>query len=626
MVAEAGSSQRCANLRRRGTLTYAFPGTFPAAPACECTTMTVASVRRGQRLVLPSWLGWVGVALTTFFVTFVLPFFFPSHRPSYSRAYSAGANNRVAMIGIGSISVAVAVVCWWLKVNPLGRSARRQDGERDSSGPLIYRHLFWGVAALVGFTAALGSFVIRDGFYYSDAGYFLTQLRTGLVFHWRPYRDFEFPYGILLYEWPASFLRVLGLLGISRVTSYVVALAAAETVGVALLFYVLRALPMRNSLRVAAFALIVFGSMDPLLGINYSLLRFLLPLAAAVLLGTRSTLTGAALVAGAGELLMLFTSPELGLAFGGAGLGFGIYRALTGRRAWLAVSAATLAGIAMYVGLAAHDTLESLGKFAGGSFNLIIQPVPHILALLVAVVALAPLALVWSLRNAPAAAPILLPVYVVSLGLLPSALGRSDPLHVFFNGLGAYLLAFVAIDKAARRWRRIGVAAIALTFLYTQLQDYDFYKPLLTKTFHNVDVDDALTPATIQSLQQTLGPHRALFPWNMPLRLTNALTASGQFQPGYFITTPLDHESEEEKVREMRRAEFLMVPRGSKLVTSDDIDNGGFKRYLRLGYTYKVRQTPYLAGALMFDELQQHWTPAGVFGTYTLYRRAQPLR
>ncbi len=586
--------------------------------------MTNASVNHRGRPALPPWLGWTGVALTTFFASFILPFFFPSHHPSYSRAYSAGANNRVAMIGIGSISVAVTAVCWWLNFNPLGRSAQSQAGERDDSIPLTYHHLLWGVVALAGFTAALGSFVIRDGFYYSDAGYFLTQLRTGLVFHGRVFRDFEFPYGILLYEWPASFLRVLGLLGVSRVASYMVALAAAEALGVALLFYVVRALPMRNSLRVAAFALILFGSLDPLLGINYSLLRFVLPLAAAVLLGTRRTLGGAVLVASVGELLMLFTSPELGLAFGGAGLAFGVYRTLSGRRSWLLVSVATLAGVAVYAGTSAHESLETLGKFASGGFNLIIQPIPHILVLLVTVVALAPLVVVWSLCEAPATTPVLLPLYVVSLGLLPSALGRSDPLHVFFNGLAGSLLAFVALDKAVQRWRRIGVAVIALTFFYTQVQEFYFLKPLLRNTFYNIDQGDTLSATALQSLKQTLGPHRVLFPWSMPLRLTDALTASGQFQPDYFCVMPLDRDSEEQKVAEMRRAEFLMVPRGWQLITSDDIDNGGFKRFLRLGYTYKVRQAPFLAGLLMSDELKQHWTPAGVFGTYTLYRKAQP--
>ena len=583
--------------------------------------MTPAFARRGHRSALPSWLGWVAVALTTFFLTFVLPVFFPPHYASYSRAYTAGVNNRVAMIGVGGISVAVAAVCWWFKFNPLTGSPGSDDGAKDAPRPLAYRHLVWGILALVGFTALLGSFVIRDGFYYSDAGYFLTQLRTGLVFHGRIFRDFEFPYGILLYEWPAIFLRVLGRMGVSRVTSYMVALAASEAVGAWLLFYVVCAMPMRNSLRVTAFALIVFGSMDPLLGMNYSLLRFVLPLAAAVLLSTRPTVAGAAWVAAVGELLMLFTSPELGLAFGGAGLAYGVYRALHEGRAWLAVSAATLAAVGVYAGFTVHDSLQTLGKFAGGGFNLIIQPVPQVLVLLVAVVALAPLAVVWSLREEPMTARVLLPVYVVSLGLVPSALGRSDPLHTFFNGLGAYLLALVVFDKAVPRWRRIGVTGLALIILYTQVRDFVFYKQLLKDTFHNVDRDDALTPATLQSLQKTLGPHRALFPWNMPLRLTNALTASGQFQPDYFCVMPLDRESEERKLAEMRQADFLMVPQGWLLVTSDDIDNGGVKRYLRLGYLYKMRQTPYLSGALMANELQHHWTAVENFSTYTLYRK-----
>ncbi len=587
--------------------------------------MTQPSLTQNKSLALTAWLGWTCVALTTIFVTFVLPLFFPPHYVSYSQAYSAGVNNRVAMIGIACLSVAVATICWRLKVHPLARSSKSQNGNKDHSAQLTYRHLFWGILALVAFIAALGSFVIRNGFFYSDAGYFLTQLRTGLVFHGRLFRDFEFPYGILLYEWPATFLRVLGHLGLSRVASYMVALAASEVVGVSLLFYIVRALPMRQSLRVAAFALIVVGAMEPLLGINYSLLRFVLPLAAAVLLGTRKTPAHAAWVAVTGELLMLFTSPELGLAFGGAGLIYGVYRALNERRAWLAVSAATLAAVGLYAGITAHNSLETLNKFAAGGLDMIIQPVPQVLTLLVAVVALAPLAVVWSLREKPAVAHLLLPVYVVSLGMLPSALGRSDPLHIFFNGLGAYLLAFVAIDKAVPRWRKIGFVALALTLLYVPVREFVFYKPLLHITFHNFDEDDALTPATIQLLQKTLGPHRALFPWNMPLRLTDALTASGQFQPEYFCVMPLDRVSELRKVAEMRQADFLMVPRGWTLVTSDPIENGGMKRYLRLGYTYKVRQAPYLSGALMSDELQQHWTPTGDFGSYRLYRKANNL-
>jgi hypothetical protein len=559
------------------------------------------------------------VAIAAFLVAFVLPFWFPPRHPSYSRAYTAGANNQVAMVGLGSLSVLVAAVCWWWRVDPFPST---QAEARAGSRPLRWAHLGWGIAAIVAFTLALGIPVARNGFFYSDAGYFLTQMRTGLVFHGQIFRDFEFPYGILLYEWPATFLRLLGKFGIPAFPAYIAALAAAEAAGVALLFYIVRRLPMRHSLRVLAFGLIVFGSMDPLLGINYSLLRFVLPVAGAVLLGTQESLAAACGVAFGGVVLLWFTSPELGLAFTGAALADGLYRGLKTGARWLGVSLAAALALGFYAAVTLHDSLSTLGKFAGGEFNLILQPVVHVFCLLAATVVFAPLAVVWALDRDQRAARVLLPMFVVALGLLPSALGRCDPLHAFFNGICAYLLTLVAIDKAAPRWRTIGVGLVAFLILYTQVQDFYFYRYLLEDTARGKLADDDLSPAKLAALRQAVGPNRVLFPWNMPLRLTGALTASGQFQPEYFCVMPLDQESEERKVQEMRAASFLMVPGDLKLVTTDDIDNGGFKRWMRLGYVYPVRQGPFYSGALMLAELAQHWRPVGSFGPYTLYRKA----
>lgn len=85
-----------------------------------------------------------------------------------------------------------------------------------------------GAAAVTMYAAVLGALMVRNGMYYADAGYFLTQLRTGLVFHAKLYRDVEFAYGPLMYYWPAFFLRALGLLHVSAETAYVVALCAME--------------------------------------------------------------------------------------------------------------------------------------------------------------------------------------------------------------------------------------------------------------------------------------------------------------------------------------------------------------------------------------------------------------
>ncbi len=561
-------------------------------------------------------LAWVLIALLTFFAAFVLPFFFPGHTPIFSRAYTAGANNRVAVLAVAIISVGVSLLCWKLRVG----TSRPTPA---ASGNPSLRTLTWGLAAMLAFTFGLGAFVIRNGFFYSDAGYFLTQIRTGLVFHKTLFRDFEFPYGVLLFEWPATFIRFFTAIRLSAVSGYITSLAAAEVVGTAMLFYTVRALPMRRTFKTWAFGLIVFGALDPLLGLNYSLLRFVLPLAAAVLLARQQSIFRATAVATVAEVLCLATSPELGVAFGGAALLYGCFRAFTSGSGWATVSAGSVVGAGLFALAAPPYTFATMGKFAGGGFNLILQPVPHALCLLIAVVALAPLAVAWEVRQGGYPSHVLFLLYAVSLGMLPSALQRCDPLHAFFSGLGAYLLAFVAIDKADSTWRKRGLAFLAFAFVYTQAQDFFFYRQLLVETVRGVAEYDTLDASTVRRLQTRLATDRVIFPWILPLRLTDTLTASHQFEPDFFCVMPLDHASEQLKVEEMRRARYAMVPANWKLAVTDDIDNGGFKRWLRLGYTYKIRRAPYVAGAQMEDELRTNWQPDGSYGPYTLYRRVR---
>ncbi len=570
----------------------------------------------GRAVHRSAFFAWFAVFVVTFFAAFVLPFFFPSHVPVFSRAYTAGADNRVAVVAVAVLSAAVSLLCWRMRVGT-GRSTPAEPGD------LPLRHLVWGTAAMLAFTYLLGAFVIHNGFFYSDAGYFLTQLRTGLVFHRTLYRDFEFPYGFLLFEWPATFVRLFAVFHLSAVSAYVTSLAAAEAAGTAMLFYTVCALPMRRSLKAAAFALVVFGALDPLLGLNYSLLRFVLPLACGVLLARQTSLPRCCAVAVCGVALCLSTSPELGIAFGGAAFLYGMFRARSRELRWLLVSGASVLGAGLFALLAPRFIFATMGKFANGAFNLILQPVPHVLCLLVAVVALAPLAVAWGVRRGGAPANVLFVLYVVSLGMLPSALQRGDPLHAFFSGLGAYLLAFVAIDKAEPTWRRRGVLFIAVAFVYTQAQDYFFYRQLLVETIRGVSEYDVVDAATVRRLQAAVATNRVLFPWILPLHLSNALTASNQFEPDYFCVMPLDSSSEQRKVDEMRNVRYALVPTHWKLAVTDDIDNGGVKRWLRLGYTYKARNAPYVAGARMESELRSNWQPDGSYGPYTLYRRVR---
>ena len=87
-----------------------------------------------------------------------------------------------------------------------------------------------------------------------------------------------------------------------------------------------------------------------------------------------------------------------------------------------------------------------LKLFARGIANFIVEPNPYVLAFLFALVWLVPLMLARFVREARPEAPLLAALYVFSVAMLPVAFGRADPGHVFFTGIGIYLLSLVAIS------------------------------------------------------------------------------------------------------------------------------------------------------------------------------------
>ena len=64
-----------------------------------------------------------------------------------------------------------------------------------------------------------------------------------------------------------------------------------------------------------------------------------------------------------------------------------------------------------------------------------------------------------------------------------------------------------------------------------------------------------------------------------------------------------------------------MVPNGVELVGENEIDNVGMRYHMRLNYKYRARREPFRQGAITVAELQQHWQPVGIYGSYTLYRK-----
>ncbi len=566
---------------------------------------------------------WIGVAVAMFAGVFVLQFMLPLKAPVYSPAYTAGANNRVGAVMAALISCATAAACLRWKFGTFDRPAA------PAGIPVWRGYLYGAIAAAVTVAALLGVLMTRADYYYADAGYFLTQLRSGMIFHRHLYSEVEFAYGPFLYIWPATFVKVLGAFGVSMNAAYVLSLILLEAIGTALLFLTVTAMPLARRMKIAAFGFFVIVTLDPQEGLNYTAFRFILPALGVVLLSRQRSCSRAALFAAAAAAFHFAVSPELGVAFTAAAVVFGLYRAFLSGRHWMLVAAGGMAGAAAFLLLAGPAYLHTLREFAKGGYNMMLEPVPHIYLLLLCAGGLAPIVVADSVRREVAlardplssldAAGMLLGMYIAGLALLPAALGRCDPLHVAYNGWPLYLLSFLALDRAGRSWKAAGVSIAVLFGVYSVLQECalgsnELRTLLLRRT-------DPYGNADLRRLRQAVQGGTVAFPFNKPLQVIDGLIAAGEYQPLYLAIPPVDAAADARTIADMRSSRNVAVPLGMKVVTENPINNTGIKFRFRFGYVYKQRYAPFFQNLAEVRELSANWHPAGTFGAYRIYAK-----
>ncbi len=417
-----------------------------------------------SELLLVTVLGAVGI--------FVLPWHWPVHQePNTSVSYIYGFNNLVAWLAVALLLGLVLIVRW--------RDRRRRGQSHDEAalrGLLVRENAeiprkVSGLAVSVAIVFAVGSVVIWYRLlpvsWFAEMGYFVPRLQM-MARGMRPHEDFQFMYGPgMLY--PAYWLSA-GT-GLSLEAAYCAVLAGAWVGGIYLLAYIINSLGIRGSkTRVFWCALLPILLLDEwALGIQYTPLRFVCAPASLFLLNrihrgamTRDTFTRrvaplTVLLAFLLPLANFAWSPEMGMV---AWAAFIIYfmvqrrdqpaRALSGA---LAAMASLPAAWILFGGTYVRGLLAS----GNGAINFPIYPTAHVVMLLVAAGWLMPLLAViaWSGLRQPGKETPLAASLVVMLGLLiPVALGRCDGGHVYYNGLGIFVLLLAMAMTVLGGWRQ----------------------------------------------------------------------------------------------------------------------------------------------------------------------------
>ena len=579
---------------------------------------------------------------------FVLPLFIPLKQlPIVSASYLAGFNNSVAVIAAVGLSLVFFALTWWAQRTPVPAALAGEPEQRLST------RLVAGVVIV--YAVLLSAFcylvALSHDRYLRDAGYIIEQATVRRDTGRALYTQIEFAYGPLLLQ-PVIWLS--HLLHGSITAAYYMTFVAEACLGLLLLAYVLNELPIRGNLRKPAFFLLALGAITPHLGLNYTLFRFVSPFAV-LLFATRSRSPWrcAALLA-AGEILELLISPELGLAMAAGVLTFGLMRTWQGGRSWLATALLPLLALALLLLALGHSYLGSAASFSRGALNLPVGPYPHLLVLLFALVWLVPAGLGWRVARGDPQSSRLLAFYVTALAFMPAAMGRCDPLHVFFNGVGIWALSLVAVSASSPKPRRAWLASLAVLVLWNHFVNERLFeyrtvwvfrqtampylpKPLqkaliATVAFRNSGAGDILAHSidpevhlNTAELGRIVGDGAVATPLEISPLVEAQLAQTKHHCPAYyaFWVNMVDPLAEQRSIQEADRCGWMLLP--AHWVVREVQRPGDLYMFQGLRLPYRERHpVPYLAGAAFTSEVKQHWTAVQKFGPYLLYEHKDP--
>jgi hypothetical protein len=583
-----------------------------------------------------TWKVWairIGIFLATCLGVFVLPFLLP---PPYFQGVSAsnlaGFNNRVAAVAAAGMALVVFLLALaWPQIAGVdGTSPGSGEGFPYTEESRLSRSLVAVVALFWGTVVSLaGIMIIRMGITFpGDWGYFINRVSMHADFGRKLYTQIEFPYGPLLFYGPIAVRTILSPFHISAAGAYLMTLTLEIVVGILLVAYVIDHLPMSRKWKAVIFLLLAGGMLPMNMGLNYTFFRFATPLAFLVMASRRRRPWAAVLWILVGQAVCLGLSPEIGFAFFVNTFGYAAYRCFVEGWIWAAGLVAPILSTAAFLLLVGRPYLHMVELFAHGAMSLPVEPLPHILIYLFALVWLVPICLARFFRQRQTDAPMLAALCLVSLALLPSAFGRADPWHVYWNGLAIFLLSAVEISSRRISQQIAWGGSMAVLFVWmcsiNLLVSRGEIGPLVHGSIAEMKGRPIPTPGTdfrfdLQSLQAIVGHDSVVLPEWLPLQVETSLRAAGQYTPTfyYFQTAILDANAEDREIEELNQSKWTLIPQGTLHQYYEHAEE--MKESVGFQLPYRSSRPIYAIGLKFDRNLQRNWKVQGHFGKYLVY-------
>lgn len=571
------------------------------------------------RLTCASWnvLSVFVFGLLTYYLLFRLPFLVPPRQQLVSASYAFGFNNAVAILAMASLLGLVTL---------LNLIRRGESAELPIEFPTQLPVTNGSRCAFA--VIALSYIVLTSAMYVYDvrvAPPLMWETRHLLhrtllmdLYGMQPYTQVAAEYGPILTYAPSIIYWLLRPLGATHEQTYFVAHLLLNLLGLCCVYYLLTRARMPSGARIAAFIILATAGFAPWMGLNGVLVRYLLPFAS-LLLGHRILtimlprqnklvwLSGALV-----SVLLLFIgnvllSAETGVAFTVAWLGYGGLSLRADFRVILASFTALVAAALFYWLFLPVEYYRTLLRFSQGANNLPLLPAPHLLLYILTLLLLVPSLLAASIRNwrnGKEVAALCGAFGILCVVMSPGALGRCDPPHALLFGLGASALLMIRLANISRRLFAAYVIAYAAVFIFflevVNLLVFYGISPKTLRSAHPL----AAVMQKFRSASESKHPDIAMlskldhYPaLGLPYAsfgdpaVEKYVVTHGKLEPEYYVGTVGIYNAEEleRKLREVSKAEYLLVP--SRLDSRDSPGNpcAGYLKALREWFLYPAR-------------------------------------
>ena len=213
-------------------------------------------------------------SLVLCFGVFALPFYIPAFTKTISPSNDYHFNNSVSVISLW-FCLGLFLLLFYKYFKPAINNISISEWVKSSPVNLLpKKHLYFSVIFYVLIIFFL--YLIDANYRYGEGDYFLERIDR-LSLHQSPYRDFEYAYGVLFIYLPYFIKNIFGLS--SSVPAYSITLILANGFGLYLLFRLLNAFNIEKKRKLIIFYSIVLCFIPYQNGLNYSILRYIAPIA-----------------------------------------------------------------------------------------------------------------------------------------------------------------------------------------------------------------------------------------------------------------------------------------------------------------------------------------------------------